>query len=96
MEADPAFAQTVTDAINGFNELERHAMRAAIVTGTRLHCILPLYEMLYTDRDEELWYFDEEGNLTHTLLSRRGVRHGCVLGIFPFCLTMPPYENHSG
>ncbi len=31
MEVDPAFAQAVMDAINGFNELERLAMRAAIL-----------------------------------------------------------------
>jgi hypothetical protein len=66
MEADPAFAQAIMDAIDGFNELERHAMRAAIVADTRLHCILPLYDMLYTERDGELWYFDEKCNLTHT------------------------------
>jgi hypothetical protein len=41
MEADPAFAQAVMDAINGFHELERLAMRVAIVADPRLHCILP-------------------------------------------------------
>jgi hypothetical protein len=74
MEADPAFAQAVMNAINGFNELERHAMRAAIVADPRLHCILPLYDMLHTDREGELWHYDEDGTVTHTLLSRRGVR----------------------
>jgi hypothetical protein len=74
MEADPAFAHAVMDAINGFNELEREATRAAIVADPRLHCILPLYDMLYTDREGELWYYDESGVLTHTILSRQGVR----------------------
>jgi hypothetical protein len=46
MEADPAFAQTGMDAINGFNEPERHAMTAAIVADPRLNCILPLYDVL--------------------------------------------------
>jgi len=46
--------------------------------------------MLYTDKVGELWYFDEEGNLTQTLKCRRGVRHGCVLGLFIFCATMAP------
>ena len=69
MEANLAFAEMVMDAINGFNELEREAMRAAIVAYTRLRCILPLYDIVYTDRDGELWYFDEEGNFTHTPLS---------------------------
>ncbi len=90
MEADPKFAQAVMDAINGFNELERLAMRAALVADTRLHCLLPLFDMLYTDRDGELWYFDEEGVLRHSLFSRQGIRQGYVLGIFIFCITMAP------
>jgi len=74
MDADPDFAQTVMDAINGFNELESQKMRADIMADPRLHCILALYDMLYTDIVGELWYFDEDGNLTHTQQSRRGVR----------------------
>ena len=82
------------DAINRFNELERLAMRASILADTRLHCILPLYDMLYIDREGELWYFDEDGNLAFTLLSRRGARQGCVLGIFILCMAMMPiYRN---
>ena len=42
MEVDPEFAQAVMDAINGFNELERLAMRAMLVADPRLHCLLPL------------------------------------------------------
>ena len=90
MEADPDFAQAVMDAINGFNELERNAMRATIVADPRLYCIIPLYDMLYTDKEGELWFFDEEGNLTHNHASRRGVRKGCVLGLFVFCVSMAP------
>jgi len=90
MEANLAFAQAVMDVINGFNEFKRQAMRAAIVADPRLHCILPLYDMLYTDREGELWYFDEHGNLSHTLPSRRGTRQGCILGLFIFCVTMAP------
>jgi hypothetical protein len=90
MEASPAFAHAVTDAINGFNELERQATRAAIVADPRLHCIVHLYDTLYTDMDGELWYFDEDSNLSHTFPSQRGVRQGCVLGIFIVCVTMAP------
>ena len=69
-------------------------MMTAIVANPHLHCILPLYDMLYTNMEGELWYFVEEGNLSHTLPSRRGVRQGCVLGIFIFCGTMAPiYQN---
>ena len=74
MDVDLAFAHAVMDDIDGFNELERQAMRAAIVADTRLHCILPLYDMVYPVGEGELWYFDEHGNLSHTLPSRRGVR----------------------
>ena len=66
MEADMAFAHAVMDAINGFNELERLAMKPAIVADPCLHCILLLYDMVYTDRVGDLWYFDEDGNLSHT------------------------------
>jgi hypothetical protein len=45
---------------------------------------------LLTDMDGELWHFDEEGVLRHRLFSRRGIRQGCVLGIFIFCITMAP------
>ena len=90
MEADPEFAQAVMDTINKFNELERLAMRAALVTDTRLHCLLPLFDMMYTDRDGELWYFDAEGVLRYMVFSRRGIRQGCVLDIFIFCITMAP------
>ena len=51
MEADLAIAHAFMYAINGFNELERQAMRATIVADPRLHCILPHYDMLYTDKD---------------------------------------------
>jgi hypothetical protein len=54
MEVDPEFAQVAMDAINGFNELERLAMRAALVADTRLHYLLPLFDMMYTDKDGEL------------------------------------------
>ena len=46
--------------------------------------------MVYTNMEWELRYYDEEGTLTHTLLSRRGVRQGYVLGIFIFCIAMAP------
>jgi len=62
------------DAINGFDELDREVMIAAIVADKRLHRILPLLDMSYTSRVGELCYFDGDGDLTHTLGSRNGVR----------------------
>ena len=54
VEANPEFAQAVMDTINGFSEVERLAMRAALVADPRLHCLLPLFDILYTDKDGEL------------------------------------------
>jgi hypothetical protein len=65
MDADLAFTYAIMDVINEFNELERQAMMAAIVANTRLHCVLPLYDMFYTDMEVELWYFDEDVAASH-------------------------------
>jgi hypothetical protein len=46
--------------------------------------------MLNIEREGELCYYDKDGTLTHTLLSRRGVQQGCVLGVFIFCVAMTP------
>ncbi len=69
MEADLAFAQAIMDAINGFNKLERYVMKAAIATDPRLHYILLLYAMLYTDRVGKLWNCDEDGNKARDRIS---------------------------
>ena len=57
---------------------------------THAYTASPLYDMLYTNREGGLWYINEEGNLTHSQSSRRGVRQGCVLGLFVFFVTMSP------
>jgi hypothetical protein len=86
MEADLTFAHAVMDVINGFNELERQTMRAAILADPRLHCILPLYDMLYTDKVGELWYYDEDGNFSHTQQSRReGSKRLCTRDLQLMC-----------
>ena len=41
MEADPDFAQAVMDAINGFNALERQAIRVTIMADPRLRSLYP-------------------------------------------------------
>ncbi len=52
-----------------------------------------MYVMFYTDKVEKLWYFDENGNMSHTLGSRKRVKQGCVLGAFGFSVTMTPVYN---
>jgi hypothetical protein len=90
MDAEFGFAAAVMDAINGFNELEREAMHVVIVPDKHLHRILSLYDIMYTGRDGELWYFDEDCNLCHTLSSRTSMRQECVLVVFVFRLTIAP------
>ncbi len=46
--------------------------------------------MLYKKGAGELWNYDEAGNFVLGTRNRRGVRQGCVLGFFLFCLTMEP------
>ena len=78
------------DAVNAFNAIERSALRAALVARPELHPLLPLYGMLYTDCEGELWFYDDNGDYYETFHSKRGVRQGCVLGTFLFCLAMKP------
>jgi hypothetical protein len=93
MEAVVWLAHARMDAFNGFNELEMEAMRAVIVMNTVLHRVLPLFDMVYTYRVGELWYFDEDGKLSHTLGCRKGVRQGCALGVIIFRVIMAPVYN---
>ena len=37
-----------------------------------------------------LWYYDENRKFALGVKSERGVRLGCVLGMFLFCITMRP------
>ena len=90
MENDPSAALFSVDAVNAFNAIERPALRAALLARPELHPLLPLYDMLYTNNDGELWFYGEDGKLHETFHSRRGVRQGCVLGTFLFCLAMKP------
>jgi hypothetical protein len=45
---------------------------------------------LYGKGVEELLYYDEIGNFVMAPQQRRGVRQGCALGMFLFCVTMEP------
>jgi len=55
-----------------------------------LHSLLSLFELLYKRGAGELWYYDENGNFVLHTHNRRGVRQGCVLGMFLLCLSMEP------
>ena len=55
--------------------------------------VLPLFEMLYERVSVKLWFYDEHGNYLEFLYNRTGVRHGCVHGVFLFCLV--PYPVYA-
>ena len=57
IEGRPDFAALSLDAMNAFNMIERGAIEAALRANPALHPLLPISEMLYKDRDPELWYY---------------------------------------
>ena len=88
MEAKPALAGASLDATNAFGEIERECIEAAIKANPYLHRLLPLFELLYKKGEGVLWYYDENGKFVLGVRNKRGVRQGCVLGMFLFCITM--------
>ena len=79
------------DNINAFNAVERPAIERALWANPSLHPLLPLFYMLYLDRQGALWYYGagRRGNAPFaTLSSARGVRQGCVLGMVLFAVTV--------
>jgi hypothetical protein len=91
MEAKPALAGASLDAINAYGDIERECIEAAIKANPYyLQLLLPLYELLYKRGEGVLWYYDENGNFVMGTRQLRGVRQGCVLGLFLFCITMVP------
>jgi hypothetical protein len=91
LEGDLGPDASCLDAINGFNEMERDAMRASIVAHLCIHCLFPLFDMLYMDRVGELWFCNENGAVFRTYHSCKGVLHGCVMRTFLFCLAIAFY-----
>jgi len=90
MEAKLALARASLDAINAYGGIERECIEAAIKANPYPHRLLSLYELMCKKVEEELWYHDENGNFVLGTRNMRGVRQGCVLGMFLFCLAMEP------
>ena len=90
MEVKPILARASRDAINTYGEIERECIEAAIKAIPYLHRLLPLYELMYKRGEGVLWYYDENGNFVLGARNKRGVRQGCVLGMFLSCITMEP------
>ena len=84
------------DAINASGEIERNCIRAALEANTSLHMLIPLFKMLYERGIVQLWYYDENGSYVESHYNRCGVRQGCVIGAFLFCLAMRPVYARLG
>jgi hypothetical protein len=90
MEALPDLARATLDAINAFGDLENPCTQAALLANVHLHQLTPLYDVLYTRGNGELWFYDEFGNFVHALFYKGGVRQGCVLGTTILNITIKP------
>ena len=90
MEVNPVLAGANLDASNAFGEIKRDCTEAAIRADPYLHRLLPLFELLYKRGEGVLWYYDEHGRFVLGVKNMRGVRQGCVLGMFLFCVTVRP------
>ena len=90
MEVNPILAGASLDASKAFGEIERDCIEAAIRAYPYLHRLLHLFELLYKLGEGVMWYYDEHGRFVLGVKNKRGVRHGCVLGRFLFCVIMRP------
>jgi len=88
MESNGRLSAACLDVTNAFGEIERECIKDALLANPSLHMLIPLFEMIYERGSGELWYYDEKGNFMEPHFSRSGVRQGCVLGAFLFCLAM--------
>jgi hypothetical protein len=55
-----------------------------------------MFEMLYERGNGQLWYYDENGIYVESHYSKCGVRQGCVLDAFFFCLVICPVYARLG
>jgi hypothetical protein len=88
MEAKPTLAGVSLDAINAYGDIERECIEATTRASPYLQRLLPLYELMYKRGEGIRWYYDENGNFAMGTRQLRGVRQGCVLSLFLFCLTV--------
>ena len=90
MEVEPDMTRSCLDTSIAFGDLERPCIRASLEANVTLHLVIPLYDVLYTRGSGELWYYDDLGNFIVSVLCKRGIRQGCVLGTAILCVTIHP------
>ena len=90
MEAKPTLAGANLDSINAYGEIERECIDAAIKANPYLQRLLPLFEPVYKRGEGVLWYNDKNRKFVLGARNKRGIRQGCVLGMFLLCIAMEP------
>ena len=83
MEAKPDLARACLDAINAFGDMVRSCIRAALEANVAMHPPIPMYDVLYSRGQGELWYYDEWGNFVMTFLLFQRSSPGMRLGHDP-------------
>jgi len=90
MESNGPIYAACLDAINAFGEIERSCITATLLVNPTLHTLIPMFKMPCERGSGELWCYDENGNFVDLYYNRNGVRHGCAMGAFFFCLAICP------
>ena len=84
LETKLNLAAASMDNNNAFGDIEWECTEADIMANPYLQSLLPGFDLFYKRSSGELWYYDESGNFVLSTHNKRGVRQGCVLGMFLF------------
>ena len=50
------------DGIDAYIEIKRECIEAALKANPYLHCLIPLFELMFKHGSEETWFYDEHEN----------------------------------
>ena len=81
------------DTSNAFNTLDRGKMLETVFNHEDLTLTKGMYAFTYSE--PSLLIIRENNQVKHVLLSRNGVRQGCVLGSLGYALTLQPAYEES-
>ena len=74
MEVEPDLARSCLNAANAFGDMAPPCIRAALEVNPTLHPLTPLYDVLYTRGNSQLWVYDGLGDFIICVFCSRGVR----------------------